>query len=222
MLARVLKTVAAAAVAVTLFAAAPPAAQAADLFTDDTSVDNPWAGTKWLIRARAIGMLPDENDGRLGGAPAALSVDDAVMPELDFTYFVTDNIALELILAATPHDVELGGVKITDIWVLPPTLTLQYHLPMGAFKPYVGVGVNYTIILDSDATGAIGGIDSWDDAFGFALQAGFDYALNDRWSVNFDVKKIWLNLDAEVTAAGTNASVDLDPWVVGAGIGYRF
>ena len=221
MLARILKTVTAAAVAAMLFAAVPPKSQAADLFADAPASD-PWAGTKWLIRARAIGMLPDENDGRLGGASANLSVDNAVMPELDFTYFITDNIALELILAATPHDVELAGVKITDIWVLPPTLTLQYHFPIGAFKPYVGAGVNYTIILDSDATAAIGGVDSWDDAFGFALQAGFDYALDDRWSLNVDVKKIWLNLDADVTAAGVNASVDLDPWVVGAGIGYRF
>ena len=221
MLARLLKTVTAAAVAVTMFAAVPPRAHAVDLF-EPVPDSNPWAGTKWLIRARAIGMIPDENDGRLGGASADLSVDNAVMPELDFTYFVTDNIALELILSATPHDVELAGTKITDLWVLPPTLTLQYHLPMGAFKPYIGAGVNYTIILDSDATGAIGGVDDWDDAFGFALQAGFDYAIDDRWSFNFDVKKIWLNLDAEVTPANVNASVDLDPWVIGAGIGYRF
>ena len=86
----------------------------------------------------------------------------------------------------------------------------------------MGAGVNYTTILSSDATAAIGGVDSWDDAVGFAIQFGADYAINDRWSVNFDVKKIWLNLDATVTSAGTSASVDLDPWVIGAGIGYRF
>lgn len=195
---------------------------AVDLFAD-TGAENPWAGTEWLIRGRVIGMIPDENDGRLGGASAPLRVDDAVMPELDFTYFFTENIAAELILSATPHDVSLGGVgKITELWVLPPTLTLQYHHPFGAFKPYIGAGLNYTIILDSDATAAIGGVDSWDDAIGFAAQVGFDYALDDRWSLNVDVKKIWLNLDAKVTAAGTRASVDLDPWVIGAGIGYRF
>lgn len=168
-------------------------------------------------------MIPDENDGELGGASADLGVNNAVMPELDFSYFFTDNIALELILAATPHDVTLGGTgKITELWLLPPTLTVQYHHHMGAFKPYVGAGLNYTTILSSDATAAIGGVDSWDDSIGVAFQIGADYAINNRWSVNFDVKKIWLNLDAKVTAAGTSASVDLDPWVIGTGIGYRF
>lgn len=219
---RLQKFIAAIVVVLAAHVALPSASVAADLF-EDTSIDSPWAGTKWLIRGRVIGMIPDENDGRLGGAPAGLGVDEAVMPELDFTYFLNDNFALELILAATQHDVTLSGVgKITELWVLPPTLTLQYHHHMGAFKPYVGLGVNYTIILDSDGTAAIGGIDSWEDSVGFALQFGFDYALDDRWSVNFDVKKIWLNLDAKVTAAGTKATVDLDPWVIGAGLGYRF
>jgi outer membrane protein len=197
---------------------APTASRAGDM-----SASNPWAGTQWLIRGRIIGMIPDESDGMLGGAAAGLEVDSAVVPELDFSYFFTDRIAVELILAATPHDVELAGTgKITELWVLPPTLTVQYHHPMGALKPYVGAGINYTTVLSSDATAAIGGVDSWDDSIGFALQFGADYAINDRWSLNFDVKKIWLNLDATVTAAGTAASVDLDPWVVGAGIGYRF
>ncbi len=216
------KILAAAGLVTVLASTGTSPANATDLFLG-TSAENPWAGTKWLIRGRVIGMIPDENDGRLGGASAPLRVDDAVMPELDFTYFFTDNIAAELILSATKHDVSLRGVgKISELWVLPPTLTLQYHHPFGAFKPYIGAGLNYTTILDSDATAAIGGVDSWDDAIGFAAQVGFDYALDDRWSLNVDVKKIWLNLDAKVTAAGTRASVDLDPWVVGAGIGYRF
>jgi outer membrane protein len=200
--------------------AAAGAGRAADL-ADLPGMANPWAGTQWLIRGRIIGMVPDENDGRLGGASADLGVDDAVMPELDFTYFFTDNFAAELILATTKHDVDLGGTKISEVWVLPPTLTLQYHHPMGAFKPYVGAGVNYTHIWSSDATSVIGS-DRWEDSFGFALQAGFDWAIDERWSVNVDVKKIFLNLDAKVTAASTPASVDLDPWVLGAGIGYRF
>ncbi len=215
-------TIAGAALAAVMSAATPSVSQAADLYAGNPEA-NPWAGTEWLIRGRVIGMIPDENDGRVGGASVNLRVDDAVMPELDFSYFFNDNFAVELILATTPHDVSLAGTgKLTRIWVLPPTLTLQYHHPMGAFKPYVGAGVNYTAVLSSNATAAIGGIDTWDDSIGFALQAGIDYAIDDRWSVNFDVKKIWLNMDAKVTAGKVPASVDLDPWVVGAGIGYRF
>ncbi len=208
--------------AVAVMAGAGTPLKAAD-FSESGEAHTPWQNLSWLIRGRVIGVIPDENDGRLGGAPAAFSVDDAVMPELDISFFLTDNIALELILAVSPHDVSLPGAgKITDVLLLPPTLTLQYHQAFGAFKPYVGVGLNYTVVLDSDATAAIGGIDSWDDGLGVALQAGFDYAIDDKWSVNLDVKKLFLNMDARVTAAGINASVDLDPWIIGGGIGYRF
>lgn len=184
---------------------------------------NPWEGTGWLIRGRVIGLIPDESDGQVGGASAKLRVDDAISGELDFSYFFTENIAAELVLTVTQHDVELRGVgKISEVVVLPPTLLLQYHHPMGAFKPYVGAGVNYTVILASDATAAIGGRDSWDDSIGFAVQLGFDYALNDHWSINVDAKRYWLNLDAKVGPARTKANVDVDPWLFGIGVGYRF
>lgn len=221
---KVLKKVgfALAAGAIALMAGAGVPSKAADL-SEPGGVYNPWQDMSWLIRGRAIGVIPDENDGRLAGAGAAFSVDNSVMPELDISYFLTDNIALELILAVSPHDVSLTGAgKVTELLLLPPTLTLQYHQAFGAFKPYVGVGLNYTVILDSDATGAIGGIDRWDDSLGVALQVGFDYAINDNWSVNLDVKKLFLNLDGDLTAARVNASVDVDPWIIGGGIGYRF
>ncbi len=188
----------------------------------DTSASNPWAGTKWLIRGRLIDVAPDESNGQVGGAPAPLTADDSIMPELDITYFFNDNIAVELILAVSPHDVKLGGAVISEVLLLPPTLTLQYHHPMGAFKPYVGAGLNYTAIISSDPTPAIGGVDDWDDGFGFALQAGFDYAIDEKWSFNMDVKKLWLNVDATVGPAAVPASVDLDPWIFGVGLGYRF
>ncbi|MDP1555027.1 MAG: OmpW family outer membrane protein, partial [Hyphomonas sp.] len=110
--------------------------------------DNPW-----MIRARVIAVQPDES-GKLsvGGANLAGGVDigDQYVPELDITYFFTDNIAAELILAVTPHDVSAVNVTVPgvltnanidlgDVWLLPPTLTLQYHFKNGSkFKPYVG------------------------------------------------------------------------------------
>lgn len=183
---------------------------------------NPWAGTKWMFRARALSVMPDESNALLGGAPAAITVDDSIIPEFDITYFFNDNFAAELILAVTPHDALLGGALATEVLLLPPTLTFQYHHPMGAFKPYVGAGVNYTAVLDSDPTALIGGVDDWDSSFGLAAQVGFDYAIDDKWSFNVDVKKLWLNLEGTATPAATPLSIDIDPWLVGVGIGYRF
>ena len=105
-----------------------------------------------LVRTRAIVVAPTEDSS--GVEPAfpndEVSVTNSFAPEIDFTYFVTDHIGLELIAATTKHDVKgKGGLEpideLVDTWVLPPTLTLQYHFsPKAKVRPYVGVGLNYT------------------------------------------------------------------------------
>ncbi len=180
-----------------------------------------------LVRARGILVMPDESStvGVIGGEADAETV---VVPELDFTYFVTDNIAAELILATSPHDVEvrnsaLGTVSLGSVWLLPPTLTLQYHFSLGGgLKPYVGAGINYTIFYGEDAPGGTVTSVDYDNSIGPAFQAGVDYAISDRWLVNFDVKKVFINTDVSVNNGAIPADVDLDPWIIGIGIGYRY
>lgn len=186
-----------------------------------------------LVRGRVIFVEPDESsDLSLGGAgiPGRASLDMSVVPELDFSYFFTDNIAAELILGTTHHhpkakDTPLGAsVDLGDVWLLPPTVTLQYHFnPKGTISPYVGAGVNYTIFYGEDPGAALD--TSYDNSFGYALQAGVDFELTKKWSMNLDVKKLWLNTDVTVNAGLPSlikADVDIDPWIIGVGFGYRF
>ncbi|MHA7872835.1 MAG: OmpW/AlkL family protein [Hyphococcus sp.] len=191
----------------------------------------------WLVRLRAITVAPTEDvSSVMPGFPGgSASVDNAYVPELDFTYFITDNIGAELILATSPHDLNgtgtLAGLgEIADVMVLPPTLTLQYHFnPRGKFRPYAGVGVNYTIFYSEDAStslvGALGptSVDV-DDSVGVSYQAGFDIDLSDRWFFNADVKYIQIDTTATLNSGGVinTLDVDLDPFVAGIGIGYRF
>jgi outer membrane protein len=171
----------------------------------------------WLVRVRALDVIPDED------SDIDAEIDDAITGELDFSYFFTDNIAAELILAVTNHDVKAGDVDLGDVWLLPPTLTLQYHfMPEAQFRPYVGAGVNYTVFFDEDA-GDADDIE-YDDNFGYAVQAGFDWDLDDNWAINVDVKKLWLDTDVEVKALDTTVktNVDIDPWLIGVGVAYRF
>jgi outer membrane protein len=117
----------------------------------------------------------------------------------------------------------VGNIDLGDVKLLPPTLTLQYHfIPDGKFRPYIGAGVNYTVFFDDDPGDATS-ID-YDNAFGFALQAGVDIGINEHWAINFDVKKIWLSTDVSVRALATNVKteVDIDPWLFGIGLAYRF
>jgi outer membrane protein len=110
----------------------------------------------------------------VGGANALqgdADIGDQYVPEFDITYFFNDNIAAELILAVTPHDVSAVNVTVPgaltnadidlgDVWLLPPTLTLQYHFRTGSkFKPYVGAGVNATFFFNEDEGPVADGID---------------------------------------------------------------
>ncbi|MER8415261.1 OmpW family protein [Mesorhizobium sp. M1342] len=186
------------------------------------------APSPWQIRLRALGVIA-EDSGYVNRVPGSgLSFSDTVPPELDISYFFTDNIAAELILGTTYANIEgqgaIGGLgNIGKVWLLPPTLTLQYHFTnFGAFKPYVGAGVNYTIFYNQDA----GSVDALKvkNTFGTALQVGFDYMVDQHWGVNFDVKKLFLKPDFDVTVDGAKLTgkAELDPWLIGAGVTYRF
>ena len=194
----------------------------------------------WLVRLRGIVVAPTENSSAVPGFPGSeVGVENAVVPELDFTYFLTDNIAAEVILATSPHDIigegTLEGLDVAEIMVLPPTLTLQYHfMPDGDFiRPYAGVGVNYSIFYSQESTAAldaaIGTTDvDLDDSVGVAFQLGADFPINDRWFLNADVKYIQIDTDATLTSVQNGETtvrtveVDLDPIVAGVGVGFRF
>ncbi|HCR85858.1 MAG TPA: OmpW family protein [Alphaproteobacteria bacterium] len=181
----------------------------------------------WMVRLRALGVVPDESGTTsIGGK---VSVDNAVIPELDITYFITNKIAAELVLGTAEHTVKANGtgagdLNVTDTWILPPTLTIQYHpFDEGNFRPYVGAGLNYTIFYNEQVNTAAVGNARFDDAIGYALQAGVDYGISEHWALNFDVKKIFLETDLSLDRGAITArNVDLDPWLIGAGISYRF
>ena len=167
----------------------------------------------FVIRARGIAMIPDESTSSSDLTTGEGKLNNDYVPEVDFSYFITDNIAVELIAATTKHDLkwENPNVDLGSVMLLPPTLTLQYHfMPKERFSPYLGAGINYTF--------------SYDNGFGYALQAGFDYAISGPWSLNVDVKKVFLDttITANLGSGPLNVDADLDPWVFGIGVGYRF
>lgn len=197
----------------------------------------------WLVRLRGVIVAPNEDSSAvLPSFPtASVSVDNAITPELDFTYFFTDYIGAELILATSKHDISgegaLAGLnELADTWVLPPTLTLQYHLMPGSrVRPYIGAGVNYTIFYSEDASpalvGAIGPTSvDLDDSFGFALQAGVDIDITERVFFNLDIKYVDMDTTATLFTPGVSPTpdvintvdVDLNPIIAGIGFGMRF
>lgn len=193
---------------------------------DKTINGSDWLGKeRFQLRVRALGVVPDEESSvSAGGTPLAgdIKVSNALVPEIDLTYFFTDSIAAELIAGTARHEMNFNGSNLGDVWILPPTLTVQYHFSRDqVFSPYVGAGINYSLFYGEGAGTGFSDLNV-DNGVGPVLQAGFDYWLNDHWGLNLDVKKIWLNVDASLNNGAIKADVDLDPWLIGAGVSYKF
>lgn len=177
----------------------------------------------WLVRARAVHIDPADKSDPVGGTGASdrITVSSKTIPEVDISYFFSPNLAAELILTyPQKHDVYLDGKNIGTFKHLPPTLLVQYHFVNETpFKPYVGAGVNYTLMSKVNLANNTLGLEH--DSLGFAVQAGVDYKIDSNWSLNLDVKKVQIRSD--VLAAGAKISaVKVDPVLIGVGFGYRF
>ena len=202
----------------------------------------------WLVRTRIINIDPNVSSGEItdmAGTPLAppsgIDVDSAVTLDIDITYMFTNNIGVELLLdLSSKHDITATGNigaaipgKIAEVTTLPPALIAQYHfMPQNNIRPYAGAGINYTFFLSesttNELTNGLGATSTGlkvDDSFGFVLQAGVDFDINQNWYWNLDAKYLFLNTTATISADGADAAkveFDLDPLVLGIGIGTRF
>lgn len=184
----------------------------------------------FLVRG-GVAIIDPESEGLsidLGAGPQNLSADSAAGVTFNLEYMFTRNIGLEL-LAALPykHDLQLDGTTIGETKHLPPTLSVKWHQPIGQIVPYVGLGVNWTVFFDEKLT--VGNnVLALDDSLGIAAQIGFDYVFSNNWLVNVDVRYISIETDAvvggDLVGGGSAAigTVDINPWVYGINVGYKF
>ncbi|QCO54959.1 OmpW family protein [Pseudorhodobacter turbinis] len=163
---------------------------------------------------------PKSDNGTLAGG--ATTIDGNARPTVTFEYFVRDNLGIE-VLAALPfkHDINIGGSKIGTTKHLPPTVSLNYHFPTGgAFKPFAGVGINYTTFFE-DRTDLGGGELKIDDSWGLAAHVGVDYALSEKAALRMDLR--YIDIDSDVYLDGAKiGEVNIDPVVFGVSYVMKF
>lgn len=170
----------------------------------------------WLVRLRAVHLDSTNSDS----TPLGLSINNKTLPELDISYFVSKNIAVELMLTVPQtQTLSSNGVSIGTLKHLPPAVLLQYHFEMPGYKPYVGAGINYTRFSSVNLT--VPGADIDRNSFGAALQMGLDIPLSRNVYLNFDVKKVYISTNVSLNGA-TLGSFKIDPLLVGVGLGWRF
>ena len=176
----------------------------------------------WMVRLRAVHMDSANKDS----TGLNLSINNKTLPDLDISYFFSPQFATELVLTyPQKQTIRAGGADIGTLKHLPPTLTAQYHFTeFGAFKPYLGAGLNYTRSSNASFTPAVQAAlqpSLQKNSFGLALQAGFDYRIDKNVYLNLDVKK--LQIATDVSSAGAKVGTfKVDPWLAGVGIGWCF
>lgn len=196
---------------------------------------------KIQIKVLGTGVLPDGKitsvNTDIVGLPAdtQTKANDNYVPTIAIEYFFNDNFSIETICCMTQHDVDAvsglpGAELVSNAKLIPATLTAKYHFDLNGVKPYVGAGPAYFLWI-SDKPGAATlplGVTDTDlsDEFGFALQVGFDVPINDEgFGLTVDAKRYFVDTTARWYAGDTLAietDHKLDPWVVSAGVSYRF
>ena len=206
---------------------APIASQA------QSSGENPW-----MVRVRAVDLL--FQNGQSNGSSNAVGVQtnniraqNKWIPEFDVSYFFTKNIAAELVLTYPQRINIYSNITpgpIGAITALPPSLLIQYHFTdLGAIKPYIGAGVNYTIFGNRNNFSALGynNVATVDqNSLGFVGQVGADYMFDKNWGLNLDVKYATMSTNVNGQNAlgsyGNIGKLTLNPWMPAVGVTYKF
>jgi outer membrane protein len=177
------------------------------------------ADTPWQVRAGISNIVPTSSPGNI--AYGRIDIDSSIGPTFNLAYFITPHWAVD-VLGGLPfkHDIRLNGDKVGSTRHLPPIVSLQYHFaPNSTFRPFVGIGVNYTHFCEEDLDG--GAKLELSDSWGPAYQVGLDVAIAEHWTLGGDVR--YAKINSEVKIAGSKVgNVDVDPTIYSLNIGYRF
>lgn len=195
-----------------------PSAFAQDV---DTGYTNSPSGKRIAIVGGGAIMEPD-SDPQPG---SRIDVDGAAAPTLSASWYVNDNVALELWGAADQfnHRVRGDQGKIGTVEQQPVALSGQYRFGTAdsLFRPFLGLGYYESNFSNEDISGD-GLHVGLETARGPIATAGLDLNISDRWFARTDLR--YMQADADVNLAGqdTGQTFALDPWTLGFGVGARF
>jgi outer membrane protein len=189
----------------------------------------------WILRLRAISVNPNDSSDEIGDTGSEVAVDSATTLEVDVTYMFSNNFGVELIAATTKHDLNatggaLNGASLGSVKVLPPTAVLQWHpFPGGLLDFYIGAGINYTYFYSYDLSNDLADIGVTDikfsNSFGLAGDVGLSVNLGKSFHINGDIKYIQIQTDADIKVGSDTfdkVKTDINPWVFGLGVGWKF
>ena len=166
------------------------------------------------------------------GVPPGADADVGNATTVIFVYerMLTPNIGAEFVLGVPPKieakatgTVAFLGDDVLEAHNVAPTFFINYHFgnPGDTWRPYLGAGINYTkfVQISSILASDVQMSDSW----GWAAQAGIDYAMSKEWSLFASVAA--LKVKSKLVATGATVletTIDFRPIVYSFGVAYRF
>jgi len=120
----------------------------------------------------------------------------------------------ETTLSSAAFGGDLGHVRYGTA-----VFSLQYRFGQGAWRPYVGAGVGYSMVFSSKDAG-LKDLDV-ENAWAPAAVVGIEYAFTPKLGGYLDLRKLWHKTHA-TAAGGVRADLRLDPVIYGAGLALRF
>lgn len=196
----------------------------------------------WLIRSHFINVYPNDQINAITAngsfiQSAGMDIEDSYTIDANITYMVAKHWGVEFfadfsskhILSANDNSFFQG--RIGETRLLPSALMLQYHLvPDATISPYAGLGAHYALFFDEKPSSALNTLESvptlkFDNTVGLVAQIGADYNVDNDWFFNIDFK--YLNVDTSANFTSTmlgeiDMDMDIDPWIIGFGMGRRF
>jgi len=191
-----------------------------------------------VMPSGSVSSVPNDTAGLVsGGLVTQTKASNNVTPTIAIEYFVRPSISLETIAGVSAHHVSAsagalaGTVLVDHALVVPATLTLKYHLLglPGGIKPYVGVGPTLFLWVADRPSAAVQGLGvtrtKLSSNVGGVLQAGIDLPVGHGYGLSLDAKKYFVKTTAHFDTASADVEdvkLNLNPWVVSAGVSYRF
>lgn len=178
----------------------------------------------WMFRLSAIYAHPFDDSGALSTlASSGVDVDDGWGGEVSLGYMIMDQLSVVATVSSSTHDVHgegaLAGTKVGSVMIVPCTVFLQYYITHDwNAQPYVGVGFNYTPIVNEDCAIASTSL-SAKNSYHVAFNGGMDWQLTEDWTMNAEVKFIIMNTEANLKGATEGVvDIDINPLIVGVGL----
>jgi outer membrane protein len=172
------------------------------------------------------------------------TIQNASTPIASLFHMFTDNIAAELTIGV-PVKMKIdmtipnAATSVSDAATTNasfPSIVVKYlfNTPADAFRPFIGLGVNYTYFSSTSANNnalvqeLAGSSQSLSSSVNPVFNVGGIYSFTDRWSLNFGISYVPMTSNVSFTGSGpgtgttTTGKLTINPTDVTVKLGYKF